>query len=747
MNSYILKKLVDRSPSDILRSLRERLQAKWRSKRMRQRDLQGDTALLDLDFARLLGRSTVAEAIIALSAWRTEALGIVASGAGDGVLAEMSDSSYRRILSHQFDLLGSDSVRVDYECQVADFEGHRYEMAPGKQAAVAHKERMKCLLGLDGEESGSPLHEACAEYEPIDWHRDFKSGYRWSPDVWYLDLVVGDGTHLGADLKLPWELSRCQHLPRLVLAAGNRRERERAACEYTLQVADWIAANPPKFGCNWRVSMEVAVRSANWLLAFDLMDRRLRPDGMALFQLAKSLYQHGLHIEANLEYHPRVGGNNHYMANVVGLLFLGYCCPWAPQSAAWLAFGLQETIDEARKQIHSDGGHFEGSTHYHRYVGEMLLHGTALVLNGKSSRLEAAAAVDPRTTAFPRLRPFRDQEYDLQKSEIFPSWYLDRLSAMAHYTREMTKADGRVPQLGDNDNGRWFQLSEIDPSGANPAVPRDYSDHRHLLGLAGRLLGDGVLCGAAGECLNEARLFVGDGLDRAETVGVPAVQRQGEGLHYTKSGFAVFKGRYYHLAICGRSTAHGHAHNDLLSFELQIRGCDIIVDGGSYCYSPSAEWRNRFRSTRAHSTLSIEGEEQNTFDVSGKDLFSILDEAEPRIARFTADMLQGHHAGYRGGVHRRTFLLRPGGLVIRDEYEGDSWCHLNLAPAVCWRHGHLVVEDESGCVVKLDYTGFDRLEEGEGCYSPCYGLRQANCRLDLHRCQAVTEIHMKWENS
>ena len=224
------------------------------------------------------------------------------------------------------------------------------------------------------------------------------------------------------------------------------------------------------------------------------------------------------------------------------------------------------------------------------------------------------------------------------------------------------------------------------------------------------------------------------------------MQRQGEGTHFPESGFVVFKGSSFHLAISGRSTVHGHAHNDLLSFELQIGGRDIVVDGGSYCYRPSADWRNRFRSNWAHSTLSIEGEEQNAFDVSGKDVFSILDEAAPQITHFSADMVRGHHTGYRGVIHRRTFLLRPGELVIEDEYEGDSWCHLNLAPDVCWRHGYLVVEDEPDLAVKLECSGFDRLDLGDGCYSPSYGLRHANDRLNLHRCQKITEIHMTWES-
>jgi len=48
------------------------------------------------------------------------------------------------------------------------------------------------------------------KYQPIDWHSDFKHGYRWDPKTFYRDICYG---HIkGVDIKVPWELSRFQHL-------------------------------------------------------------------------------------------------------------------------------------------------------------------------------------------------------------------------------------------------------------------------------------------------------------------------------------------------------------------------------------------------------------------------------------------------------------------------------------------------------------------------------------------------------
>lgn len=52
----------------------------------------------------------------------------------------------------------------------------------------------------------------------------------------------------------------------------------------------------------------------------------------------------------------------------------------------------------------------------------------------------------------------------------------------------------------------------------------------------------------------------------------------------------------------------GHAHCDCLSFELSYRGEPVIVNSGTYAYQ--SELRSYFRSTSAHNTCVVDGEEQ-----------------------------------------------------------------------------------------------------------------------------------------
>lgn len=58
----------------------------------------------------------------------------------------------------------------------------------------------------------------------------------------------------------------------------------------------------------------------------------------------------------------------------------------------------------------------------------------------------------------------------------------------------------------------------------------------------------------------------------------------------------------------GPSYMLGHAHCDCLSFELSYKGVPVIVNSGTYAYQ--SELRPYFRSTAAHNTVMVDGEEQ-----------------------------------------------------------------------------------------------------------------------------------------
>src|SRR6185295_15773817 len=115
----------------------------------------------------------------------------------------------------------------------------------------------------------------------------------------------------------------------------------------------------------------------------------------------------------------------------------------------------------------------------------------------------------------------------------------------------------------------------------------------------------------AEDALWESAWWGGD-VDRAETAqqAPPPLSRL-----FPHAGLAVCRTEAACLLITnarvGTAGFGNHKHNDLLSFEFHAHGTPLIVDPGSYLYTSDPGARNLFRSTRYHSTVSVDGVEQN----------------------------------------------------------------------------------------------------------------------------------------
>ncbi|MDD6556654.1 MAG: alginate lyase family protein [Collinsella sp.] len=105
----------------------------------------------------------------------------------------------------------------------------------------------------------------------------------------------------------------------------------------------------------------------------------------------------------------------------------------------------------------------------------------------------------------------------------------------------------------------------------------------------------------------------------------------------------------------------GHAHCDLLSFELSIEGKPVIVNSGTYAYQ--SDLRGYFRSTAAHNTAIVNDEEQLEFW------------AEHRVARGVGHVrvevaderrIVASFRNFKGHLHRRRIELCDGLLTIED---------------------------------------------------------------------------------
>ena len=525
--------------------------------------------------------------------------------------------------------------------------------------------------------------------DEIDWHLDFKSGYRW-PRVRYQDVEVTRLTD-ASDAKVPWELSRCHHL--LTLARAARLfDDERFADELEDQLGSWLAENPPGYGINWTSPMEVALRAVNWVWAVGTLEQR-RPLGEPLrADVARSLEIHGRHIATHLEGAPHLR-SNHYLANILGLLVLGAALGGDSRTTRWFRRAHAAFEREINAQVHEDGIGFEASLPYHGLSLEMFL----------VAKKTAAEAGSPFSPAFHR-----------------------RLERMLEASRALRHPDGRFPQIGDGDSGRVL------PAGfrREPRIDNLLSVGAALFGKQRPLTQD-----------PHEEVAWSLGLEAWERLAEQPVAAPSERCAFPASGFYVLRGRRAHVVVrcgdIGQNGNGGHAHNDLLSFELS-HGVPLVVDSGTYAYTSDPEARNLFRSTPAHNTVVVAGAEINPITPSV--LFRLAQFAHPHAESWEEGpervRLAVSHDGYRRltppVIHRRTYSLERASdeLEVVDELLGDgvqrAESFIHFAPeAALAKVGLREWEIRRGeDRYSVEFEGFDEIQLTEGWISDRFGVRE-----------------------
>jgi len=565
----------------------------------------------------------------------------------------------------------------------AAYGGARDEVVRRADAVVRHEFD---LLGSGPRQLGPRL----------PWRTDFKTGREWPleycTDIDYNELAQP------TDVKVPWELSRCQHFTRLGQAYWLTGD-DRYAAEFVAEVTDWIGANPFSRGVNWACAMDVSLRAVSWIWGFHFFaDAPACRDRTFRAAFLRALFLHGEFIVKHLEKADLNG--NHYLCDGVGLVFLGCFFKRAAPARRWLALGRSIVEQEILTQTTEDGVDFEMSTAYHRLVLEAFF------------------------TSYLLLRLHGDDP---------PQRCWARLERMCEFVAAYTKPDGRVPLFGDADDGRIQSLGD-----------QGINDHRYLLSTACVFFRRADFKSIASRCWQETFWLLGaDAVD--QFCRLPAdTSLTARSAAFPDGGFYVLRSRFAHVMVdCGAvgfGNRGGHGHNDILSFELFLNGFNVVTDCGAYLYTASREWRNRFRGTAFHNTVQVDNEELNRF--LGPDaLWQLHYDAvpvEPVMRRAEgADCFRGGHRGYQRLSnpigHTRTITVdahRPRVLVC-DRVNGGGEHQLvwrfHLDPAVgvsrdaddvCLTHGETAVWLLPGAAAaRLELS----LEAG--WVSPSYGVK------------------------
>src|SRR5437764_3258390 len=218
--------------------------------------------------------------------------------------------------------------------------------------------------------------------------------------------------------------------------------------------------------------------------------------------------------------------------------------------------------------------------------------------------------------------------------------YWSKLRAMIEYMRAYIRPDGKAPLIGDSDSGQFL-----------PVVRRRGDDHSYLLAVGAAVFQEphfkiGMHASglphlettdrgeqhAGGVRTQEELLWIlgergvsdYEGLVPGEAPASQAFPHAGTYILRQDDLYLLFNAS--DSGINGRGS---HGHNDALSIEVSVYGTAFIVDPGSYIYTSNLRERHLFRSTAYHSTVQVEGLEQNTIDEAIP--FIIGKEARPRV--------------------------------------------------------------------------------------------------------------------
>ncbi len=592
----------------------------------------------------------------------------------------------RHFMNHQFNLLGSGYVKVNYRLHAEGMCGKRY--------FDPHMDRY-------GRKVAKRLYGKCdVAYEPINWMVDYKSGFFFSPEKYHswkkCQTVIG--RVLGADIKCPWELGRFYHLVQMAVLASTEQEyRNGFIIEFKNELTDFWVANPIGRTVQWSIAMEVAIRVVNLLVAYDLfkqMDFNGHLDTGFQAEFEKHIYASLQFIMKHLEVNNN-NGSNHYLADLTGIIFAATYLDSDDWIDACLVFGVQELIEQTRKQFYAEGSNFEGSTSYHRLSAEFVLYSTSLILGAlKTEKRKVFEKYD--ANIINGLKTVEKQKYNLKEADFFPKWYIDRLYNMGVFTEIILKENNEIIQVGDNDNGRLIKLSHMSAKGE--CQGKDNSlDHRTLLSAMDGLFAEDRFV-KYGKTIPLESSFIRAMSDVSHLNGklyktelvkygrydnISAKYQynkknviyknmsgksltKGMRIHcFSKFGLVLFRSESVFLSMVLDTTKYavytGHTHNDKLSIELMVDGVDITRDSGTYVYTALPTVRDKFRSVNAHNTIHIIGREQNRFN----GVFGMEKQSEAQLIYCCEDCLMAK-ARYGEVWHIRKIQFDTSQITVTD---------------------------------------------------------------------------------
>jgi len=510
---------------------------------------------------------------------------------------------------------------------------------------------------------------------PIEWHKDVNldltAPLSLSQTIDYRDIKTS------GDCKLVWEPNRHQHL--LVLARAYKATAdEKYVKEIKLQIESWWQANPFGYGMNWRSALEFGVRAINWVWIFDLIKESASLDKEWVDEFIYSIYLHMW--DSARKFSRGSSANNHLIGEVAGVFVVASYFNHLP-GAKRLACESKAILEkEILLQSFADGCTREHGLGYQYFVLQFYL------LCGLSGRWTG---------------------------NDFSVAYWSRIEKMLEFTGLLTESGDEPPMFGDCDDGFVLDLGQ---------TRRSFKD---LLSVGSILFNRPDFKYWSQELSESAIWLLGKGakndfeiIKAAKDAAVLASREfKDSGYYLLQSGHAYSEDAvsvFFDCAELGYTSIAAHGNADALSFVLKAFGRQILIDSGTYDYFTYPDWREYFKSTRAHNTVEIDDLDQSI--MLGPFLWGHRANARCISWEPTKDggKITAEHDGYlrldSPVTHRRSLSLQgsAGQLEIADEIITDGQHKV----AICFQfseHCRLVRQDNNKLTVAVEGHEVDLL--------------------------------------
>jgi hypothetical protein len=455
----------------------------------------------------------------------------------------------------------------------------------------------------------------------VEWERDPVTGTRFPTHLFSVR------PQSGVDERFRAELNYHRHFSSLAIAWAISAD-ERYRRELVDQWRSWLDWCPPVDDTFLNDGLETTIRVLVWTHCLFL----LGPNGIAedfCLELLARLNAYGHLIERNYKHVQR--GNNHQIAEAVGLLLIGLLYPELKRSQRWLEAGLRFLQEQVESQVTRGGVHAEQSAAYHLFVLECL-----------------------------QLALLMCRRNDIS----MPAAFSVKVEEATEYLMYLMKPDGTLPQLGDG-----CGLRVLSPTGATGLRPRT------ALAVGAFLFNRADMAAVGGEPDEDIFWFVGgDGIcwlrQHASIEAKPVARTKilPEGGHaIVRSGWAP-DSHYVCLGFRpqGAGEQPGHAHDDVLSFEFHALGQRFVVDAGTYTYLRNHPLRRYFTGARGHNAIIVDADQSSRLNAGPLSWRNAAGELVDAGSSNDLDWVTARHTGYVDG--KQDVVVERSLLTIKDEY-------------------------------------------------------------------------------